>query len=124
MDVHAKTNDGSAILADFEQKVDMLAPGEYWVTLNATNDKGLQADPVRVKVIVEDNEVEPIVTPVDPTNPNVPDDEGTPTAPEENPSENPNETPNEVPNENANEKPDVPAGDVQENKTPTKAPQG
>lgn len=123
-DVNAKTNDGSAVLADFEQKVDMLAPGTYWVTLNATNDKGLQAEPVRVKVIVEDKEVEPVVTPVEPTDPNVPDDEGTPTTPAEDPGEIPNETTNEVPNENVNEKPDVPAGAVQENKTPAKESQG
>ncbi|EDN9716379.1 LapB repeat-containing protein [Listeria monocytogenes] len=51
-DIHATTDDGSRITTDFTEKVDMNKPGEYDVTLQAENGKGLKAAPVQVKVTV------------------------------------------------------------------------
>ncbi|EHF2868936.1 LapB repeat-containing protein [Listeria monocytogenes] len=51
-DIHATTDDGSKITTDFTEKVDMNKPGEYDVTLQAANGKGLKAAPVQVKVTV------------------------------------------------------------------------
>ncbi|HAK1573496.1 TPA: LapB repeat-containing protein [Listeria monocytogenes] len=51
-DIHATTDDGSKITTDFTEKVDMNKPGEYDVTLQAENGKGLKAAPVQVKVTV------------------------------------------------------------------------
>ncbi|EGA9663024.1 LapB repeat-containing protein [Listeria monocytogenes] len=51
-DIHATTDDGSRITSDFTEKVDMNKPGEYDVTLQAENGKGLKAAPVQVKVTV------------------------------------------------------------------------
>ncbi|EAD9708900.1 LPXTG cell wall anchor domain-containing protein [Listeria monocytogenes] len=51
-DIHAATDDGSKITTDFAGKVDMNKPGEYDVTLQAEDGKGLKAAPVQVKVTV------------------------------------------------------------------------
>ncbi|EHD1641976.1 LapB repeat-containing protein [Listeria monocytogenes] len=51
-DIHATTDDGSKITTDFTEKVDMNKPGEYDVTLQAEDGKGLKATPVQVKVTI------------------------------------------------------------------------
>lgn len=51
-DIHAETDDGTAVQSNFDQVVDFNTPGEYMVTLNAENSAGLKANPVEVKVTV------------------------------------------------------------------------
>ncbi|EIC4254317.1 LapB repeat-containing protein [Listeria monocytogenes] len=51
-DIHATTDVGSKITTDFTEKVDMNKPGEYDVTLQAEDGKGLKATPVQVKVTI------------------------------------------------------------------------
>ncbi|HAK1569074.1 TPA: LapB repeat-containing protein, partial [Listeria monocytogenes] len=52
--IHAKTNDGSPIESDFATAVNWGAAGDYTVTLRSTNEDGVKAIPVEVKVhIVE-----------------------------------------------------------------------
>ncbi|EAD0693183.1 LPXTG cell wall anchor domain-containing protein [Listeria monocytogenes] len=51
-DIHATTDVGSKITTDFAEKVDMNKPGEYDVTLQAEDGKGLKATPVQVKVTI------------------------------------------------------------------------
>ncbi|EAD1384283.1 LapB repeat-containing protein [Listeria monocytogenes] len=51
-DIHATTDDGSKITTDFTEKVDRNKPGEYDVTLQAENGKGIKATPVQVKVTI------------------------------------------------------------------------
>ncbi|HHR2642381.1 TPA: LapB repeat-containing protein [Listeria monocytogenes] len=52
--IHAKTNDGSPIESDFATAVNWGAAGDYTVTLRSTNEDGVEAIPVEVKVhIVE-----------------------------------------------------------------------
>lgn len=58
-DINAKTDDGTAVQSNFDQVVDFNIPGEYIVTLNATNSAGLQANPVEVKVTVY---AKPVIT--------------------------------------------------------------
>lgn len=52
-DIHAKTDDGSAITSDFADKVDFKTPGTYTVTLQAENNAGLKATPVKVNVTIK-----------------------------------------------------------------------
>lgn len=52
-DIHAKTDDGSAITSDFADKVDFKTPGTYTVTLQAENNAGLKASPVKVNVTIK-----------------------------------------------------------------------
>lgn len=58
-DVHAETDDGTAVKSDFDQVVKLDVPGEYTVTLNAENAAGLKATPVTVKVTVHEK---PVIT--------------------------------------------------------------
>ncbi|EAD2145290.1 LapB repeat-containing protein [Listeria monocytogenes] len=52
--IHAKTNDGSPIESDFATAVIWSTAGDYTVTLKSTNEDGVEAIPVEVKVhIVE-----------------------------------------------------------------------
>ncbi|MBS7236398.1 LapB repeat-containing protein [Listeria monocytogenes] len=52
--IHAKTNDGSPIESDFATAVNWSTAGDYTVTLKSTNEDGVEAIPVEVKVhIVE-----------------------------------------------------------------------
>ncbi|ECQ5234804.1 LPXTG cell wall anchor domain-containing protein [Listeria monocytogenes] len=52
--IHAKTNDGSPIESDFATAVNWGTAGDYTVTLRSTNEDGVEAIPVEVKVhIVE-----------------------------------------------------------------------
>ncbi|ECB9721815.1 LPXTG cell wall anchor domain-containing protein [Listeria monocytogenes] len=52
--IHAKTNDGSPIESDFATAVTWSTAGDYTVTLRSTNEDGVEAIPVEVKVhIVE-----------------------------------------------------------------------
>ncbi|EAD9908830.1 LPXTG cell wall anchor domain-containing protein, partial [Listeria monocytogenes] len=52
--IHAKTSDGSPIESDFATAVTWSAAGDYTVTLRSTNEDGVEAIPVEVKVhIVE-----------------------------------------------------------------------
>ncbi|ELK7998764.1 LapB repeat-containing protein [Listeria monocytogenes] len=52
--IHAKTSDGSPIESDFATAVTWSAAGDYTVTLRSTNEDGIEAIPVEVKVhIVE-----------------------------------------------------------------------
>ncbi|WP_088839360.1 LapB repeat-containing protein [Listeria sp. ILCC792] len=78
-DVHATTDDGSPVTSNFAQVVDLTTPGVYEVTLNAENEAGLKATPVKVQVTVR--EVAP--APVDPTNPEQPVTPATPITPTE-----------------------------------------
>ncbi|WP_239255085.1 LapB repeat-containing protein [Listeria ilorinensis] len=50
--IHAKTDDGTKVTSDFEDKVDMSKPDDYRVTLHAENQYGQAADPVEVIVHV------------------------------------------------------------------------
>ncbi|EHT4840788.1 lmo0514 family class 1 internalin [Listeria monocytogenes] len=58
-DVHAETDDGTAVKSNFDQVVKLDVPGEYTVTLNAENAAGLKATPVTVKVTVHEK---PVIT--------------------------------------------------------------
>ncbi|EDN9716334.1 LapB repeat-containing protein [Listeria monocytogenes] len=58
-DIHAETDDGTAVQSDFDQVVKLDVPGEYTVTLNAENAAGLKATPVTVKVTVHEK---PVIT--------------------------------------------------------------
>ncbi|MBC1472657.1 LapB repeat-containing protein [Listeria seeligeri] len=60
-DVHATTNDGSAITSDFATVVDLNTPGDYEVTLTSTDAGGNTSDPVKVIVTVRDT-TPPIIT--------------------------------------------------------------
>ncbi|HAA4153017.1 TPA_asm: cell wall anchor protein, partial [Listeria monocytogenes] len=52
--IHAKTSDGSSIEADLDTAVTWGTAGDYTVTLKSTNEDGVEAIPVEVKVhIVE-----------------------------------------------------------------------
>ncbi|EOA0782605.1 LapB repeat-containing protein [Listeria monocytogenes] len=52
--IHAKTSDGSSIEADLDTAVTWSTAGDYTVTLKSTNEDGVEAIPVEVKVhIVE-----------------------------------------------------------------------
>ncbi|HCW3314956.1 TPA: LapB repeat-containing protein, partial [Listeria monocytogenes] len=52
--IHAKTSDGSPIESDFATAVIWSTAGDYTVTLKSTNEDGVEAIPVEVKVhIVE-----------------------------------------------------------------------
>ncbi|OSR08618.1 LapB repeat-containing protein [Listeria monocytogenes] len=52
--IHAKTSDGSSIEADLDTAVTWGTAGDYTVTLRSTNEDGVEAIPVEVKVhIVE-----------------------------------------------------------------------
>ncbi|NVT84318.1 LapB repeat-containing protein [Listeria monocytogenes] len=52
--IHAKTSDGSSIESDFATAVIWSTAGDYTVTLKSTNEDGVEAIPVEVKVhIVE-----------------------------------------------------------------------
>ncbi|RLQ36612.1 LapB repeat-containing protein [Listeria monocytogenes] len=52
--IHAKTSDGSPIESDFATAVNWGTAGDYTVTLRSTNEDGVEAIPVEVKVhIVE-----------------------------------------------------------------------
>ncbi|WP_180704204.1 LapB repeat-containing protein [Listeria monocytogenes] len=52
--IHAKTSDGSSIESDFATAVTWSTAGDYTVTLKSTNEDGVEAIPVEVKVhIVE-----------------------------------------------------------------------
>ncbi|WP_239256390.1 LapB repeat-containing protein [Listeria ilorinensis] len=51
-DIHARTDDGSAISSDFEAQVRLTEVGDYEVTLSAKNEDGVEAAPVTVTVHV------------------------------------------------------------------------
>ncbi|WP_271005506.1 LapB repeat-containing protein [Listeria seeligeri] len=88
-DISASTNDGSTVTSDFESVVDLNKAGTYEVTLRAVSADGIEADPVKVLVTIENGSEPPI-----PPNPPTPPGPGpTPTPnPSPNPSTNP--TPN------------------------------
>lgn len=52
-DIHAQSDDGSAVTSDFADKVDFTTPGTYTVTLQSENNAGLKADPVQVNVTIK-----------------------------------------------------------------------
>ncbi|MBC1548725.1 LPXTG cell wall anchor domain-containing protein [Listeria sp. FSL L7-1434] len=52
-DIHAQSDDGSAVTSDFAEKVDFTTPGTYTVTLQSENNAGLKADPVQVNVTIK-----------------------------------------------------------------------
>ncbi|EUJ31887.1 LapB repeat-containing protein [Listeria cornellensis] len=60
-DIHAKTDDGSAITSDFVDVVDSAVVGDYTVTLTATDQYGNVANPVRVVVHIVDT-TPPVIT--------------------------------------------------------------
>ncbi|MBC6298040.1 LapB repeat-containing protein [Listeria sp. FSL L7-1517] len=60
-DIHARTSDGSVITSDFATVVDFNTPGDYNVTLNATNVNGVAAAPITVTVHIE-KAAAPIIT--------------------------------------------------------------
>ncbi|EAD9018015.1 surface-anchored adhesin LapB [Listeria monocytogenes] len=60
-DVHATTNDGSAITSNFATVVDLNTPGDYDVTLNSTDAGGNKSDPITVTVTVRDT-TPPVIT--------------------------------------------------------------
>ncbi len=83
-DVHATTDDGSPVTSDFAQVVDLETPGTYEVTLNAENEAGLKATPVKVQVTVKEMAPAPApVEPETPTNPETPDQPEIPSDPEQ-----------------------------------------
>lgn len=88
-DISASTNDGSTVTSDFESVVDLNKAGTYEVTLRAVSADGIEADPVKVLVTIE-NGSEPPIPPNPPTPP------GPDPTPNPNPSPNPstNPTPN------------------------------
>ncbi|WP_099221948.1 LapB repeat-containing protein [Listeria costaricensis] len=59
-DVHATTDDGSAITTDFDP-TDLETAGTYTVTLRSQDQDGNQAEPVTVKMTVQDT-VPPVIT--------------------------------------------------------------
>ncbi|MBF2480890.1 LapB repeat-containing protein [Listeria seeligeri] len=88
-DISATSNDGSPVTSDFESVVDLNKAGTYEVTLRAVSADGIEADPVKVLVTIE-NGSEPPIPPNPPTPP------GPDPTPSPNPSPNPstNPTPN------------------------------
>lgn len=88
-DIHAETDDGTPVTSDFESVVDLNKAGTYEVTLRAVSADGIEADPVKVLVTIE-NGSEPPIPPNPPTPP------GPDPTPNPNPSPNPstNPTPN------------------------------
>ncbi|HAC0982455.1 TPA_asm: LapB repeat-containing protein [Listeria monocytogenes] len=59
-EVHAKTNDHSAIFSDAKSQVKWGIPGNYLVTLNATNEDGVSAEPVSFIVHIVKTEEKPM----------------------------------------------------------------
>ncbi|WP_271004835.1 LapB repeat-containing protein [Listeria seeligeri] len=88
-DISATSNDGSPVTSDFDSVVDLNKTGTYEVTLRAVSADGIEADPVKVLVTIE-NGSEPPIPPNPPTPP------GPDPTPSPNPSPNPstNPTPN------------------------------
>ncbi|MBM5607940.1 LapB repeat-containing protein [Listeria ivanovii] len=82
-DISATTNDGSPVTSDFDNVVNLNKAGTYEVTLRAVSSDGVEADPVKVVVTVENGE-KPPVPPTPPTPP------GPDPAPAPDPSPNPN----------------------------------
>ncbi|EFR97913.1 internalin-I, partial [Listeria ivanovii FSL F6-596] len=82
-DISATTNDGSPVTSDFDSVVNLNKAGTYEVTLRAVSSDGVEADPVKVVVTVENGE-KPPVPPTPPTPP------GPDPAPAPDPSPNPN----------------------------------
>ncbi|WP_270998360.1 LapB repeat-containing protein [Listeria seeligeri] len=62
-DVHATTSDGSPITSNFKTAVNFAVTGDYTVTLQAKNNDGVAAEPVKVIVHITANE--PTPTPPD-----------------------------------------------------------
>ncbi|CAM4185159.1 LapB repeat-containing protein [Listeria ivanovii] len=67
-DISATTNDGSPVTNDFDSVVNLNKSGTYEVTLRAVSADGIEADPVKVLVTVENRE-EPPGPPTPPTPP-------------------------------------------------------
>ncbi len=67
-DISATTNDGSPVTSDFDSVVNLNKSGTYEVTLRAVSADGIEADPVKVLVTVENRE-EPPGPPTPPTPP-------------------------------------------------------
>lgn len=60
-DIHATTNDGSAITSNFATVVDLNTTGDYDVTLSSTDTGGNISDPVTITVTVRDT-TPPVIT--------------------------------------------------------------
>ncbi|PZG54729.1 internalin [Listeria ivanovii] len=67
-DISATTNHGSPVTNDFDSVVNLNKSGTYEVTLRAVSADGIEADPVKVLVTVENRE-EPPGPPTPPTPP-------------------------------------------------------
>lgn len=85
-DISATSNDGSPVTSDFDSVVDLNKVGTYEVTLRSVSTDGIEADPVKVLVTIE-NGSEPPIPPNPPTPP------GPDPTPSPNPSPNPNTNP-------------------------------
>ncbi|MBM5694449.1 cell surface protein [Listeria seeligeri] len=59
-EVHAQTNDGSAITSDAESQVKWGVPGDYLVTLNAVNEHEIAAEPVSFTVHIVEAKEKPV----------------------------------------------------------------
>ncbi|MBF2461065.1 LapB repeat-containing protein [Listeria welshimeri] len=82
-EIKSSVTGNGVITSDYDKVVDLTTPGEYTVTLNATNNRGQQADPVTVIVVVTSEE-----------NPTKPDTDDKPKPdPEDKPKPNPEEKP-------------------------------
>ncbi|MBC2251424.1 LapB repeat-containing protein [Listeria welshimeri] len=82
-EIKSSVTGNGVITSDFDKVVDLTTPGEYTVTLNATNNRGQKADPVTVIVVVTSEE-----------NPTKPDTDDKPKPdPEDKPKPNPEEKP-------------------------------
>ncbi len=67
-DISATSNDGSPVTSDFDSVVDLNKAGTYEVTLRSVSTDGIEADPVKVLVTIE-NGSEPPIPPNPPTPP-------------------------------------------------------
>lgn len=67
-DISATSNDGSPVTSDFDSVVDLNKAGTYEVTLRSVSTDGIEADPVKVLVTIE-NGSEPPISPNPPTPP-------------------------------------------------------
>ncbi len=67
-DISATSSDGSPVTSDFDSVVDLNKAGTYEVTLRSVSTDGIEADPVKVLVTIE-NGSEPPIPPNPPTPP-------------------------------------------------------
>ncbi|TYV08363.1 LapB repeat-containing protein [Listeria monocytogenes] len=77
-DIKAATNDETPIISDFATAVDFTKAGEYTVTLNAESDVQ-KADPLTVKVKINEKPVDPVTPTPDPDDPTTDPDNPEPT---------------------------------------------